>query len=136
MTKLALGHPQALCPKHNEVMVMSPLAVHSIVDEDTEEIHDCECIVDGCSQHYSPTYGYFTIARNDDHWVATSSSSVRIKRNPIQVICGEHRLSMFLESFERDSQVESYRCPQKGCQQTMSILAGGPPTYWLSKGYF
>jgi len=67
ITDLGLGHFQVLCPEHNEVMVISPLAAQTTSDEDTEEIHDCECVVDGCSQHYLPSYGYFTIARNDDH---------------------------------------------------------------------
>jgi hypothetical protein len=35
--------------------------------EATGEIHDCECLVDGCPQQYSPSYGYFTLIRNDDH---------------------------------------------------------------------
>jgi hypothetical protein len=128
---------EPLCPKHNEVMVICPLTPdQSSAAENTAEIHDCECLVDGCAQHYSPGYGYFTVARNDDHWVATGSSSLRIRKNPVQVICGEHRHSMFLESFDTETQVESYRCPQEGCRHTMSISAGGPPAYWLSEGYF
>jgi hypothetical protein len=106
------------------------------VAEDTAEIHDFECIVDECSQHYSPGYGYFTVVRNDDHWPTTESSSLRMLRNPVQVICAEHGHWMFLESFDAETQLESYRCPQVGCPQTMSISAGGPPAYWLGEGYF
>lgn len=130
---------QPLCPTHYEVMVISPLAPEQPTvpgHGEIAEIHDCECVADGCPQHYSPGYGYFILVRNDDHWVATGTSSLRIKRSPVQVICGEHRHSMFLESFDREAQVESFRCPQKGCQHTMKILAGGPPAYWLGEGYF
>jgi hypothetical protein len=139
MTDLGSGRFQPLCPKHNEVMVICPLAPDQpnvVAADDAAVIHDCECLVEGCPQHYSPSYGYFIVARNDDHWVATGTSSLRIRRNLVQVICGEHRHSMFLESFDLETQVESYRCPQKGCQYTMSILAGGPPAYWLGEGYF
>lgn len=120
-------------------MVVCPLAPNQptvVAADDATEIHDCECLVDGCSQHYSPGYGYFIVARNDDHWVTTGSSSLRIRRNPVQAICGEHRHSMFLESFDPETHLESYRCPQRGCQQTMGIRAGGPPAYWLGEGYF
>lgn len=43
---------------------------------------------------------------------------------------------MFLESRDPDKQLENYRCPQDGCQCTMSISGGGPPAYWLGEGYF
>jgi hypothetical protein len=126
-----------LCPKHNEVMVVCPLIPdQSRVAADATEIHDCECLVDGCSQHNSPGYGYFTVLRNDDHWVATGSSSLRIIRNPVQVICAEHRQSIFIESRNSERQIENYRCPQDGCHHTMSISGGGPPAYWLGEGYF
>lgn len=128
---------QPLCPKHDEVMVICPLTPDQPrLPDDTAEIHDCECVVDGCSQHYSPFYGYFTVVRNDDYWTGTESSSLRILRNPVQVICAEHRQSMFLESRDPDKQLENYRCPQDGCQCTMSISGGGPPAYWLGEGYF
>jgi hypothetical protein len=61
-------------------MVISPLMSEPLAVAATEgatEILDCECIVDGCLQHYSSSYGYFTLARNDDHWAATDSSSLR-----------------------------------------------------------
>jgi hypothetical protein len=129
--------PQPLCPKHNEVMVICPLTPDQPrVAEDAAELHDCECLVDGCPQHYSPGYGYFTVVRNDDFWTGTGSSSLRIVRNPIQAICGEHRQSMFLVSRDPDTQLENYRCPQDGCHHTMSISSGGPPAYWLGDGYF
>ena len=130
---------QPLCPTHYEVMVSNPLAPDQpkVVEAGgTGEIHDCECLVDGCPQHYSPSYGYFTLVRNDDHWVATGTSSLRIKRSPVQVLCGEHRHAMFLGSYDRETKLESFRCPQRDCQRTMKILAGGPPAYWLEEGFF
>jgi len=57
-------------------MVIHPLALDQPTGVEaggTAEIHDCECLVDGCPQHYSPGYGYFTLVRNDDHWVATGA---------------------------------------------------------------
>jgi len=128
-----------LCPTHYEAMVISPMAPNQPTiakAEDTGEIHDCECLVDGCPQHYSPGYGYFTVAQNDDHWVATGSSSLRIRRRFVQVLCGKHQHSMFLESFDRETQVENFRCPERDCQRAMKILAGGPPVYWLDEGFF
>jgi hypothetical protein len=139
MTKPRPDYIRPLCPIHYEVMVISPLVSEPLAvaaTEGTAEIHDCECLVDGCPQHYSPSYGYFTVARNDDHWAATGSSSLRIRRGPIQAICGEHRDSMFLESFDCETQVQNFRCPQEACHQTMKIVAGGPPTYWLGEGFF
>jgi hypothetical protein len=128
-----------LCPTHYEAMVISPMAPNQPAmakAEDAGEIHDCECLVGGCPQHYSPGYGYFTVAQNDDHWVATGSSSLRIRRRFVQVLCGKHQHSMFLESFDREAQVENFRCPERDCQRTMTILAGGPPVYWLDEGFF
>jgi hypothetical protein len=52
------------------------------------------------------------------------------------VICGEHRHAMFLGSFDRETKLESFRCPQRDCQRTMKILTGGPPAYWLEEGFF
>jgi hypothetical protein len=43
---------------------------------------------------------------------------------------------MFLESFDRETQLKSFRCPERDCQRTMKILAGGPPVYWLDEGFF
>ena len=139
MTKPIPERARPLCPTHYEVMVICPLLPEPLAEAataGTAEIHDCQCLVDGCPQHYSPGYGYFTVVRNDDHWAATGSSSLRIKRGPIQAICGEHRQSMFLESFDREAREESFRCPQEGCLYTMKIVMGGPPAYWLGEGFF
>jgi hypothetical protein len=137
-----------LCPRHYEVMFVSPSAPDLAAVPDTwfrrsrklslgaSEAHDCECLVDGCPQHYSPGFGYFTIRRKDDHWNVTGSASIEITRSPTQVICGEHQCLMFLEAFHPKTKVESFRCPQKNCQQTVDILAGGPHAYWLGEGFF
>ena len=126
-----------LCPEHHEAMVSHLSAQQSVSGgSDTNEIRDCECPVPGCQQKYSPGFGYFTYSRNDDYWGATNSSSFRITRRSTQVICGEHEASMFIESFDKSTNLENFRCPQKGCQQTMKILTGGAPTYWLGSGYF
>lgn len=108
----------------------------SVAKDDALEIHDRECVVDRCPQHYSPDYGYFTLARNDDYWAGTASSSLRIKRDPVQALCGEHRYSMFLVSFDRGSQEGEFRCQHAGCRQALKIVAGGPPAYWLGRGFF
>ena len=132
-----IDHFRPLCPTHHEVMV-SPSSGSDAVPKcsDTIDIHGCECPVAGCSQKYSPGFGYFTFSRNKDLWVTTGSSSLQITRGSTQVICGEHKGSMFIESFDAKTNLEKFRCPQKGCQQTMKILTGGPPTYWLGSGYF
>lgn len=113
-------------------MVISPNAYQAVPDSsDRIDIHHCECAEDGCPQNYSSGFGYFTIAQNDDHW-----HSLRVIRSPKQVICGEHKDAMFLESFDANTNVENFRCPQESCQQTIEILADGPPAYWLGSGYF
>ncbi len=121
-----------LCPRHHEVMFSRPNAHGS----DAIDIHGCECPENGCPQKYSPGFGYFTLRLNDDHWNVTNSSSLRITRSSTQVICGEHKDLMFIESFDANMKLENFRCPRKGCQQTMKIPTGGPPAYWLGSGYF
>jgi hypothetical protein len=105
-------------------------------DSEAIDIHHWQCSVQGCPQNYSPDLGYFTVARNDDHWIGTGSASLRIRRSATQVICGEHKDFMFLESFDVNTNLEHFRCPQKGGQRVMNILASGPPAYWLGEGYF
>jgi hypothetical protein len=129
---------KALCPTHYKIMIVSPSAGKGIGLESSDEIgiHHCECPVYGCAQNYSPGFGYFTVARNNDHWVGTGSSSLRIIRRQTQVICGAHKHAMFLESFEAKTKLENFRCPQKNCGHSLKILAGGPPAYWLTEGFF
>ena len=45
-----------LCQAHNERMVISPSLLERTMLPFTwdRDRHDCECIVDGCPQHYSP----------------------------------------------------------------------------------
>jgi hypothetical protein len=120
-------------------MVLSPNLLESATLPKTWEIvagHDCECPVDDCAQHYSPGYGYFTLESNEEHRSATGSPSFRINRSSTQVICGEHEHSMFLESFHSETNLQKFRCPQRDCQQTMEILAGAAPAYWLGEDYF
>ena len=126
-----------LCPTHHEVMVSGPNTHQATPNyADTIDIHGCECPGDGCLHEYAPGFGYFTHQWNDDYFNVTNSSSLRITRRSTQVICGEHRDSMFIESFDAKTNLQKFRCPQKGCQQTMKIVTGGPPTYWLGSGYF
>lgn len=126
-----------LCPTHHEVMVSDPNAHQAAPNcANTIDIHGCECPVEACPQRYSPGFGYFTIGRNNDYWIGTNSASLRIARHSTQVICGEHKDSMFIESFDANTNLQKFRCPQKGCQQTMKIMTGSPPTYWLGSGYF
>ena len=135
------GHDyfRPLCPIHYKVMVICP-NVGQVRVPDTSpgiDIQHCKCSVSACQQNYSPDLGYFTIERNDDYWLNPSFSSLRINRSPTQVICGEqHKYLMFIESFDLKRKVESFRCPVRECQQTMEILASGPPAYWLGEGFF
>jgi|SRR5262245_22875989 len=129
---------QPLCPRHH--VVMSPL--HDLPGfaydgSNKIDIHGHECSVDACPEKYSPTFGYFTLRRNDDHWNVTQSSSLRIVRSSTQVICGDHKHSMFIESFDAaNTNLGIYRCPHMTCRETMKVLTGGPPTYWLGSRYF
>ena len=137
MTDKEHDYFRPLCPKHYSVMVISPNAYQAVPDTSERiNMHHCQCPVDGCPQNYSPGFGYFTIARHDDYWHTTGSSSLQINRSPKQVICGEHKDAMFLESFDAKTNVETFRCPQKSCQQTIEVPADGPPVYWLGSGYF
>lgn len=124
-----------LCSTHREVMIPLTGAYHAF-PESAEIAHCCECPVDGCLQNYSPGFGYFSFRPNDDYWTGTNSPSFRIIRDSTQVICGLHRHSMFIESFDALRNLEKFRCPGADCPQTMEILIGGPPVYWLGLGYF
>lgn len=128
-----------LCPTHNERMVISPSVFERTmlpVTWDSLDCHDCECIVDGCPQHYSPDLGYFILEPNEEQMEVTGSTTIRINRNPKQVICYEHKYAMFLESFDAKTNIENFRCPAKNCGITMTIQAGGAPAYWISEKYF
>lgn len=134
MSDQELDDMKPLCPTHHKIMVVNP--VLETAWELERSIHWCKCHVAGCEQNYSPGFGYFTVARRDDYWVATGSSSLKIMRNHTQVICGMHKHAMFLESFEADTKLESFRCPLKSCPHSLKILADGPPAYWLTEGFF
>jgi len=126
-----------LCPKHHEAMISPPDTSQSELNRlEIIEKHGCACPVDGCSQMYSLSLGYFETGLNDDYWRTTRSPSLSVVRNGTQAICGEHESAMFIESFDRVNKLERFRCPHNGCKQTMNIPSGGPPTYWLGSGYF
>jgi len=129
-----------LCPTHYKVTAPShPIdkRERAVVDgSDAIDVHHWECSLEGCPQNYSASFGYFTTKRNDDYWVGTGSSSLQIRRSPTQVICGEHKDSMFLESWDAKTNLQNFCCPRKNCQNTVKILAGGPAAYWLGEGYF
>ena len=133
-----LDYLNPLCPIHYKIMVISPGLGKALALErsDAIDIHWCHCPVAGCVQNYSPGFGYFTLARRDDYWIATGSSSRQIVRGHTQVICGVHKHAMFLESFESETKLEIFRCPQKNCGHSLKILADGPPAYWLTEGFF
>ena len=119
-------------------MVISPSLGKELALESSDaiDIHWCHCPVAGCAQNYSPGFGYFTLARRDDYWVAAGSSSPQMMRSDTQVICGVHKHAMFLESFEAETKLENFRCPQKNCEHSLKKLAGGPPAYWPTEGFF
>lgn len=133
-----LDYLKPLCPTHHKIMVISPglRAEWDLETSDAVDVHWCQCPVAGCVQNYSPGFGYFIIARRDDHWHATRSSSVEVIRSHTQVICGVHKHAMFLESFEAETKLENFRCPQRNCGHALKKLAGGPPAYWLTEGFF
>lgn len=133
-----LDYLKPLCPTHYKIMVISPglgkeLALES---SDAIDIHWCHCPVAGCVQNYSPSFGYFTLARRDDYWIAAGSSSLQIIKSHTQVICGVHKHAMFLESLEAETKLQNFRCPQENCRQSQKISADGPPAYWLTEGFF
>lgn len=86
---------------------------------------------------HSPSLGYFAIEKSLDYWHVTGSSSLRIVRNTIQVICAhESDNVMFLETCEAEGKIQNFRCPQSDCKKTMRIPAGGSPVCWLVEGFF
>lgn len=116
-----------LCPRHYVVMDTS----------ETTGDHHWACPVHGCPKNYSPSLGYFAIEKSPDYWHVTGSSSLRIIRNTIQVICAhESDNVMFLETYEAEGKIQNFRCPQRDCKNTMRILADGPPVWWLVEGFF
>ena len=128
-------HP--LCPQHHETMIPPPSS-GQVGPNSAEmiETHGCECPVDGCSQKYSLSLGYFSVGLNDDYWRTTRSPSLKIVRSGTQAICGEHKGAMFIESVDRNKNSLRCRCPEIGCDQMLDIPSIGPPTYWLGHGYF
>jgi hypothetical protein len=99
--------------------------------------HHKTCTVNACSQNYSPSLGYFSIEKNNDYWHVTGNSSLRISRNPTQVICShENDNVMFVETFHAEENAHTFRCPRKECDKTMKIPVDGPPASWLVDGFF
>jgi len=114
-------------------MVASPEKATS----ETNDVEHCACPAENCAQNYSPDIGYFSLEDSRDHWSTTGSSSVRINRNPTQVICDDEPNSlMFIEIFDAEADVHIFRCPQKECGKTLKIPANAPPAYWLCEGFF
>src|SRR5713226_2567380 len=129
---------QPLCPKHGKAMVPAANTDQTVVPDNSDgiEIDHWRCPENGCSQNYSPSFGYFTIQHNDDYWVGTGTSSLQITRNATQVICGEHEDSMFLESFDAHTNALNFHCPRKGCHQSITLSPGTSPAYWFGEGFF
>ena len=128
-----------LCLKHYVVMVFLTQRPEGTSGDNSETTgdHHCACPVDGCPQNYSPSLGYFAIEKSLDYWHVTGSSSLRIIRNTIQVLCAhESDNVMFLETCEAEGKVQNFRCPQRDCKKTMRIPADSPPACWLAEGFF
>src|SRR5438445_2210613 len=139
MANLDSNYLRPLCPVHYKAMAgpdIDNTESAAVGGPESIGVRHWECSEGGCPQNYSRDLGYFIIGRNEDHWVGTGSSSIWISRSATQVICGEHRDSMFLQSVDVRANLENFRCPRKTCQHTMKILAGSPPAYWLGEGYF
>src|ERR1700751_551498 len=95
-------NPRPLCPTHHVVMVVSAATPGEtrVVTFATIHTSYCECPVEDCTQNYSPEVGYFSYEKIQEDWVTADYSSLRIKINPTQVICGDKRQNaMFLEAF-------------------------------------
>ena len=132
-----IGHFRPLCPSHRCAMVVTPhMRQISTKNADATDTYYCECRIHGCLQNYSAGFGYFIVARNDDYWVGTRSSSLEINRSATQAICGEHKDAMFLESLDESTNAANFRCPREGCAQTIQIPADTSPAYWLGSGFF
>ncbi len=115
MTHREREHVRPLCPTHYRVMVGSPGPEVTVEGAALPGAYHFECPERGCGQNYSPGFGYFTIAQNEDYWVTTSSHSMRIRKNSTQVLCGEHKHAMFLASCEAEAKLWNFLCPQKDC---------------------
>jgi len=101
-----------LCPRHYVVMVFpaQKSGGTSVDASETTEDHNWTCPAHGCSQNYSPSLGYFAIEKSLDYWHVTGSSSLRIIRNTIQVICAhESDNVMFLETCEAEGKIQNLR---------------------------
>ena len=73
-------HP--LCPRHHEAMISRPSSGQAQTNSlGMIETHGCQCPVDGCSQMYSLSLGYFSVGLNDDYWRTTRSPSLKIVRS-------------------------------------------------------
>src|SRR5215472_9247421 len=110
---------QPLCPIHYEVMTASSdgqEAIQSGITTAPEGQH-YSCAVLACRMNYSPELGYFALEKNDDHWEGAKgsrSSSFRIRRWPIQAVCGDRdKFLMYLESLDANGDVENFRCPHE-----------------------
>ena len=139
MTHLPSDYFRPLCPAHHTVMVIAPDALVPGAfgtSRRTIEGHDCECPLDGCPNHYSPGFGYFTIEPNLDHLIATGQTTLKILRSVTQVICGEHEYSMFLQAVDLKAGRQAFRCPDRTCPQVLELSLGSPPAYWLGPGFF
>ena len=120
-------------------MVFAPPEVSGAANDSSRPTgaHHKTCPVDDCSQNYSPSLGYFSIEKNSDYWHVTESSSLRISRNPTQVICShENDNIMFVQTFHPEENTQTFRCPRKECEKTLKIAADGPPASWLVDGFF
>jgi hypothetical protein len=128
-----------LCPRHY-VMMIFPAQKYGGTSVDTSETtgdHHWACPVHGFPQNYAPSLGYFAIEKSLDYWHVTGSSSLRIIRNTIQVICAhESDNVMFLETCEAEGKIQNFRCPQSDCKKTMRIPADGSPVCWLVEGFW
>jgi hypothetical protein len=126
-----------LCPRHYVVMVYTSADSQEADDSKAVEAQHWACPIDECRQNYSAGLGYFTISKNPDYWPVTRSSSLRISMNATQALCGEeHKSAMFIEKFDAGENLQTFRYPEKDCQQTLKIRADGPPAYRLGEGFF
>lgn len=120
------------------MIISSDVSKEIVADaSDATRFHRCECPVFECPQNYSPSLGYFVIGKNQDHWHVTGTSSLRIIRNPTQVLCGHKDQNiMFIQIFDAQQNVLVYRCPRRDCEKTVKIPADGPHASWLCDGFF
>lgn len=97
-------HP--LCNEHYSEMIF--VTAHS----GAAVITDHGCTRAGCTRHYDPASGYYDFIPSAGRLQGKYDSPYD---------CGEHQFKLYLESYNRPTNTEVWRCPGKGCARTETV---------------